>query len=211
MRKFTTELTKKQQAVVDFIESYVEANGYAPSLRNIGDNFGFTPKAAYDHLRALKKKGVIKVADNLPRGIVVLKKTHQEKAVIEVPLVGTTAAGMPILSEEVIDGYVPVPSSLLNADPNDTLFALKVRGDSMIGDGINDGDIAIMKKTKEAINGEIVAASIGDNEEYSITLKHFFIRPGNHYELKPSNPAYQSLISDHCDVHGKLLMIIRNY
>lgn len=205
-------LTKRQLEVAQFIESYIDTNGYAPSVRNIADNFGFSAKAAYDHMVALKRKNIIKTADNLPRGLALVKRTNpSDSQVVKVPLVGTTAAGAPILSEEAYDGYVPIPQGLLRASDTENLYALKVRGDSMIEDGINDGDLAIMYRTKFANNGEIVAASIGDDESYGITLKHFYQTADRRYELRPANSAYQSIISTHCDIHGKLLMIIRSY
>lgn len=205
------ELTQRQLEVTKFIEDFFDTNGYAPSVRDVANHFGFSPKAAYDHLTALKKKNIIRTADNLPRGMALLKRTSpSENTIIKVPLVGTTAAGVPILSEENYDGYVSIPQALTGTSPADTLYALRVRGDSMIGDGINDGDLAIMIKTKCADNGDIVAASIGDDEEYGITLKHFY-RNENNYELRPANPAYKKITSTHCDVHGRLLMIIRNY
>lgn len=204
-------LTERQQEVALFIEQYFDNYGYAPSLRDIANNFGFSPKAAYDHLRALEKKNVIKTADNLPRSLSLLKRTTPEGgSVIKVPLLGTTAAGEPILSEEVYDGFVSLPQDLVGCDDSDQLYALKVRGDSMIEDGINDGDIAVLKKTKHAENGEIVAASIGEAESYAITLKHFY-RIGDRYELHPANSAYKVIVSTHCEIHGKLLMIIRQY
>lgn len=210
-RVLMKQLTKRQLEIADFIENYIDKNGYAPSVRNIADNFGFSPKAAYDHMTALKKKGVIKTAENLPRGLALLKRNNSsDNTIIKVPIMGTTAAGIPILSEEVNDGYLNLPQSLVGISDSDSIFALNVRGDSMIEDGINDGDIAIILKTKEAQNGDIVVASIGDDEEYSLTLKHFY-RQGNNYELRPANSAYKSLISNHCDVHGKLVMVIRKY
>ena len=206
------DLTKRQLEVAQFIESYIDTNGYAPSVRNIADHFGFSPKAAYDHMTALKKKNIIKTAENLPRGLALIKRSnHNSDFVIKVPVVGTTAAGSPIFSEEVYDGYVPIPQELLRTGDSDEIYALRVRGDSMIEDGINDGDLAIMLKTKFADNGDIVAASIGDEETYGITLKHFYRNLDHRYELRPANPSYQSIISTHCDIHGKLLMIIRNY
>ena len=204
-------LTERQQEIALFIEKYFDENGYAPSLRDIGNHFGFSPKAAYDHLRALEKKNIIKTADNLPRGMALLKRTTPESGtVIKVPVLGTTAAGNPILSEEVYDGFISVPQDLVGCGDSDMLYALRVRGDSMIEDGINDGDIAIIKKTKYAENGEIVAASIGEDENYAITLKHFY-HVGDRYELHPANSAYKVIVSTHCEIHGKLLMIIRQY
>ncbi len=204
-------LTERQQEIAQFIERYFDENGYAPSLRDIGNHFGFSPKAAYDHLRALEKKNIIKTADNLPRGMALLKRTTPESGtVIKVPILGTTAAGAPIFSEEVYDGFLSVPQDLVGCGDSDQLYALRVRGDSMIEDGINDGDMAIIKKTKWAENGEIVAASIGEDENYGITLKHFY-HVGDRYELHPANQAYKVIVSTHCEIHGKLLMIIRQY
>ncbi len=205
------QLTQRQKEVAQFIENYMDSNGYAPSVRNIADHFGFSPKAAYDHMTALKKKNIIRTADNLPRGMALLKRSNPtESSIIKVPLLGTTAAGVPILSEESYDGYLPIPQNLLGITDVDAVYALRVSGDSMIEDGINDGDIAVMLRTKEADNGDIVVASIGDEETYGLTLKHFF-RNGERYELRPANSAYQSIISTHCDVHGKLIMIIRKF
>ena len=204
-------LTERQMEIAQFIENYFDENGYAPSLRDIGNHFGFSPKAAYDHLRALERKGIIKTAGNLPRGMALLKRTTPESGtVIKVPLLGTTAAGAPILSVEAFDGFVAVPQDLVGCADSDKLFALNVRGDSMIEDGINDGDLAIIKKTSYAENGEIVVASIGESEEYGITLKHFY-HVGDRYELHPANPAYKVMVSTHCEIYGKLLMIIRQY
>jgi len=204
-------LTERQTEVADFIEHFFDANGYAPSLRDIASHFGFSPKAAYDHLRALEKKNVIKTAENIPRGMALLRKTSlDEECILKVPVLGTTAAGAPIMSEEVYDGFLTVPQSLVGCGEMDQLYALRVRGDSMIDDGINDGDMAIIRKTSSANNGEIVAASIGDEDTYGITLKHFY-HIGDRYELRPANPAYKVLASTQCQIHGKLLMIIRQY
>lgn len=205
------ELTGRQKEVALFIENYFDENGYAPSLRDIGNHFGFSPKAAFDHLRALEKKNIIKTADNLPRGLALVKRTTTPSdGMVKIPILGTTAAGAPIESEQVFDEFLSVPSGFVGGYGSDQLYALNVRGDSMIEDGINDGDLAIIKKTRFAENGEIVAASIGDNETYGITLKHFF-HIGDRYELRPANSAYKVIVSTHCEIHGKLLMIIRQY
>ena len=144
-------------------------------------------------------------------GMALLKRTTPESGtVIRVPMLGTTAAGAPIESEEVYDGFISVPEDLVGAGRTDQLYAMRIRGDSMIEDGINDGDIAIIKKTNYAQNGEIVAASIGEDENYGITLKHFY-HVGDRYELHPANSAYKVMVSTQCQIHGKLLMIIRQY
>lgn len=202
-------LTERQTEIANFIEYFFNTNGYAPSLRDISRHFGFSPKAAYDHLRALEKKNVIKTADNLPRGMALLRRTTPEgDCVIKIPILGATAAGVPLKSEEVFDGFVSLPQNLVGCDESEKLYALRIKGDSMIEDGINDGDLAIIKKTSQANNGDIVAASIG--EDFAITLKHFY-RVGDRFELRPANPAHRVLVSTQCQVHGKLLMIIRQY
>ena len=204
-------LTERQQEIALFIEQYFDENGYAPSLRDIGNHFGFSPKAAYDHLRALEKKNIIKTTDNLPRGMALLKRiTPEVGKIVKVPMLGTTAAGAPIMSEQAFDRFLPIPEDLIGYGNADELYALNVRGDSMIEDGINDGDIAIIKRTKHAENGDIVAASIGDEGDYGITLKHFY-RSGDRYELHPANSRYKVMVSTQCEIYGKLLMIIRQY
>ena len=204
-------LTDRQQEVANFIEQFFDYNGYAPSLRDIASNFGFSPKAAFDHLRALEKKGIIKTGDNIPRGVALLKRSNPESGVvIRVPILGTTAAGEPILSEESYEDFVSIPENLARCNPTDHLYALRVRGNSMVDDGINDGDLAILKKTSHANNGEIVAASIGESENYAITLKHFY-KVGSNYELRPANKEFTKMVSTRCEIHGKLLMIIRQY
>ncbi len=202
-------LTERQTEIANYIEHFFDTNGYAPSLRDIANYFGFSPKAAYDHLRALEKKNIIKTADNLPRGMALLRRTTPEGTnVIKVPILGATAAGSPLMSEEVFDGFVDLPQSLTGCDESEQLYALRVKGTSMIEDGINDGDLAIIKKTNHVNNGDVVAASIGD--DYGITLKHFY-HIGDRYELRPANPTVQVIVSTQCQVHGKLLMIIRQY
>ena len=205
------QLTERQKEVAAFIENYFDTNGYAPSVRDVANHFGFSPKAAFDHMTALKKKNVIKSTDNLPRGMTIVNRTTPStNVVLQVPILGTTAAGVPIDSVECYDGYIPVPQSMVGSTSADNLYALRVRGDSMIDDGINDGDLAIMVRTKSADNGDIVAASKDDN--YGITLKHFFrLEPGKGYELRPANCAYEPIRTMQCDIHGKLLMVIRQY
>lgn len=202
-------LTERQIEVSKFIEQYIDENGFAPSVRNVADHFGFSPKAAYDHMTALKKKGILKIADNLPRSLVVLKRqSDSDSASVRIPIMGTTAAGRPILSEEAYDGYVSLSQNLIGSNKQEDLYILRVNGDSMIEDGINDGDLAVMVKSKNANNGDIVAASIGDDEDYGITLKHFY-KNDDRFELRPANSAYESMFSKHCEIHGRLVLIIR--
>jgi len=203
-------LTQRQIEITKFIENYIEDHGFPPSIRDIGNNFGFSPKAAYDHLSALRKKGIIKSDENIPRAMVVLKSMNDKSDTLQckIPILGTTAAGSPILSEEAYDGYISVSQNLVGRNNPEDMYVLKVNGDSMIDDGINDGDLAVMVRTKCANNGDIVAASIGDEQNYGITLKHFYHKD-DRYELRPANRAYESMFSANCEIHGRLVLIIR--
>jgi repressor LexA len=128
---------------------------------------------------------------------------------IEVPVIGTIAAGSPLMSEENTEYQLSIPSSMFK-NPHNTYFALKIRGESMIEDGIFDGDIAVLKQCETAENGDIVAASVGDDEQRGITLKEFYRTNGN-IELRPANSAMGPIITRSCRVHGKLSLLIRNY
>ena len=198
------ELNKTQKRIYEFLAERSQ-NGVPPSVREICAAVGLKSTSSVQaNLDALEQAGYIERDPMLKRTIRV---TGQSAPVTQVPLLGTVTAGMPILAVEAIEGYIPFSG---RPDSDKPLFALKVRGDSMIEDGINDGDIAIIKKTKYAENGEIVAASIGEDENYAITLKHFY-HVGDRYELHPANSAYKVIVSTHCEIHGKLLMIIRQY
>lgn len=200
-------ITNRQKEVADFIDGFIQEKHYSPSLREISSFFGFSVKAAHDHVKALQKKGIINTVENTSRAIEVIDQNKTE--IIKIPVLGRIAAGRPLLSEESIDYTIPISTEILGKYPKDSiLYAMKIFGDSMIDDGILDGDIAILRKTSEANNGDIVAASV--NDEYGITLKHFYKTP-NRYELYPANRDFEPIISSSCEVYGKLVMVIRNY
>jgi repressor LexA len=202
------ELTPRQREVLGFIIEFKRINTYPPTIREIGDHFDISVKGAYDHIDALRKKGFIKVEDRRSRTIEVIKTGGDsdkiDTPVIEVPLLGTVAAGMPILSEENWEGSVPIHHSLLKKNAH--YFALKVRGDSMIGAGITDGDIAVIEKQAHAENREIVVALVDE----AVTLKRFF-REGNRVRLAPENPNYKPIYTQHIQILGRLAHIIRSY
>ena len=132
----------------------------------------------------------------------------ETEEVIEVPVIGTIAAGKPLLSEENTDYLLKVPVSMLKG-ARDTYFALKVRGESMIEKGIFDGDIAIIKKVQSAHSGAIVAATVEDGEE-GMTLKGYY--PGEDMiELRPANPTMGPIFTRSCRVHGTLQLLIRDF
>ncbi len=202
-------LTNRQRDVATFITTFIKQNSYPPSVREVAEHFSFSVKAAHDHLKALEAKRVIRTTPGSSRSIEIIAEEFMEtEEVIEVPVIGTIAAGKPLLSEENTDYLLKVPVSMLKG-ARDTYFALKVRGESMIEKGIFDGDIAIIKKVQSAHSGAIVAATVEDGEE-GITLKGYY--PGEDMiELRPANPTMGPIFTRSCRVHGTLQLLIRDF
>jgi repressor LexA len=198
-------LTRRQTEVLDFIRGYISGNKYPPTIREISDHFTISVKGAYDHVKALEKKEWIRCDTNRSRAIEVLASSDGigDDPVVSVPLLGTVAAGTPLLAEENYEGSVSVPRSLLG---NKRYFAVHVHGDSMIGAGIMDGDTAIIAQQPLAENGEIVVAMV----EEAVTLKRFY-REHNRIQLKSENPAYPPIYTREARILGKLAHIVRSY
>jgi repressor LexA len=203
------ELTTRQKEVLDFIKGYIRMYAYPPTIREIGDHFAISVKGAYDHVEALRKKGFLRLGARRSRTIEVIKDDEDfrnaDASVIEVPLLGTVAAGRPILAEENREGSVPIHHSLLKK--NAEYFALTVRGDSMIGAGIADGDIAVIQRQEHAEDRDIVVALV---DEEAATLKRFF-REANRIRLQPENPNHQPIYTQEARILGRLVHIIRSY
>lgn len=200
------ELTEKQEAVYKFIVTSLKARGMPPTIREIGDEFQITAKGAYDHLKAIEKKGFIKTTKNQSRAIELTRSDPMEaipEQAMTIPVIGRVAAGQPILAHENIESYIPVPDKL-SKKPG--IFALKVVGDSMIDAGINDGDLAIIQKKETARNGEIIVALVDDEA----TLKVFFKEP-DHIRLEPRNSRLKPIKTKKAQVIGKLVGILRYY
>lgn len=198
------ELTKRQQETLDFIKSFVQNHKYPPTIREIAKNFEISVKGAHDHVKALEKKRQIKCDLGRSRAIEVLEDDDAEPEVVDVPLIGHVAAGIPLLAQENWDGTIRVPADNLGKGNH---FALKVQGDSMEGAGILDGDTAIFVQRAVADNGDIVVAVINDE---AVTLKRFF-NEQNRVKLKAENPVYPPIYTQNVRVLGKLACIIRNY
>lgn len=201
------ELTDKQLIILEYIENYISEQGYPPTIREIGDNFQITAKGAYDHMKAIEKKGFIKCERNRSRAIEVLRTSvggtpASTTQMANVPLIGTVAAGTPILAEENIENYLAFPRSMI---PEGKVFALHVSGDSMCEAGIYNGDIAIIRKQEVANNGEIVVAMIDEEA----TLKYFF-KERKRIRLQPANKAYKPLLVQQVSVVGKMVGLFRN-
>jgi repressor LexA len=198
-------LTVKQDNIFEFIKSSILESGYPPTVREVADSFGITVKGAYDHIKAIEKKGHIKTEQNKSRAIVVVDLNHEPQAdSINIPFLGRIAAGTPILAEENIEDYLAFPKGAFGSG---VYFALEVRGDSMIEAGINSGDIAVIKQTESAENGEIVAVL---NEE-GATLKRYKIVEGTPV-LMPENSAYKPIqVTEESRVIGRLAGLFRTY
>ena len=152
-------LTNRQKEVLEFIARFTNENGYPPTVREIGDHFDISLRAVQDHIAACQKKGYLSQCQKRSRSIRVLKNEEgvsETKAFTSrIPLLGTVAAGKPLLSEENVDGYVTIAEPFVR--PGKTYFALRVRGSSMINAGILEGDLAIIEKADVASEGQIVA------------------------------------------------------
>jgi repressor LexA len=204
-------LTKRQQDILDFIESFLQKRGYPPTLREIGNEFGISStNGVRVNLAALEKKKYIIRRPWLSRGIELIyaPKTQQtETEVGYVPIIGKVAAGEPIFAAENIEGMLAVDDSFL---PTKKVFALKVKGDSMLGAGILDGDYVLSKRQHNAEPGDIVVFIVGDE----ITVKKYDTK-GDKVLLIPENDAYETRIikknSSDLQIAGKVIGLIRKY
>lgn len=196
-------LTARQQAVLDFIAEFLEAHAYPPTIREIADSFSISVKGAYDHVKALEKKGKLRLGENRSRALEIVKDERHDRNVVEIPLLGVVAAGKPIFAEENFSGRIPIPADMVKSA---SCFALTVRGDSMKDAGIFHGDIAVIEERQVAENGEIVVAMIDD----SVTLKRFF-RENNRVKLVAENAAYSPIYTQDVKILGRLKGLIRKY
>ena len=184
-------LTERQQEILDFIREQRATRGITPSRAEIQEHFGFaSPNAVREHLQALERKGAIKREPRMARGL-VLTDSYRDRAMVEVPIYGTIPAGLPADERQEADGCISVDVETLRLPKGSRVFALKVRGDSMIGAGILSGDIVVLE-FREAKNGDVVAAFI-DGET---TLKRYITQRGKPF-LKAENPSYPNLVPAH--------------
>ena len=195
------KLKLKEQKVYDYIVKSMRDNGFAPSVRDIMNDLGYkSTSTVHMYLNRLDMLGYIKKEDGKSRAISIA--SDDVPSVTAVPVLGTVTAGQPILAEENFEGYI----GYIGRVPAEEMFALKVRGESMINVGILDGDMIVAEKTCYAENGEIVVALI-DNEA---TVKRFF-RESGHYRLQPENDTMDPIIVDEVLILGKVVAIQRSY
>lgn len=203
-----SELSERQQQVLDYIRAAVAQRGYPPSVREIGEALGLSsPSTVHSHLSALVKAGMIRRDPSKPRAIEVLDGPAAPPGVTddirEVPLVGRIAAGSPVLATEDIEDVFALPTSLVGSGP---VFMLRVKGDSMVDAGILDGDLVVVRRQPDANDGDIVAALIEGEEA---TVKRLYRRDGN-VILHAENPAYPDMVFDGgVSVLGKVVSVLR--
>ena len=200
------EPTKRQKEVLRFISEYILAHAYPPTIREIADHFSISVKGVSDHLTALRKKGLLKQVEKKSRTLELIKTGDEnEEDSLEIPILGTVAAGRPILAVENMDGSIRLHRSFLRKGRK--YFALRIRGDSMEGVGIMEGDIAVIAQQNVAQNGEIVVVMVDDG----YTLKTFY-RESARIRLQPENPKHPVKYYNHdVQVLGKLVHIFRSY
>lgn len=195
-------LTKRQAQILEFVTEYIQKHNFAPSYREIGQHFGLSSTATVaEHIESLKSKGYLLHADNLARSIQPAMVNENEEANL-VPLLGAVAAGKPIeavTTNESID----IPRDMMGHN----VFALRVRGESMIEDGIMNGDYIIVEQAKTARNGDIVVALV-DND--NVTLKRFY-KEKDRIRLQPANSSMAPIFLTHVAIQGKVRGVIRKF
>lgn len=198
------DLTKRQREIFDFISRYLSRHGYPPTVREIGKAVGLhSSSTVHAHLSKLEKLGVLKRDPTKPRAMEVLvERAKRAVRPTGLPLVGNVAAGEPILAEENVEEYMQMPD-VIGGEAGD--YILRVRGESMIDAGILDGDFAIVRPIKEARNGEIVVAMIGDEA----TVKRYF-RESDHVRLQPENKSMKPIRSTDAQLLGRVVGVFRS-
>lgn len=211
------ELTGRQQEVLGFIRSFQARHGVPPTVREIADRFKVTPRAAFDHQRALERKGALQrrsSAGRVSRALTLVEPVAP-RAYRPVPILGRIAAGAPILADENREGELPIAPTAL-ADRGEDVFALRVRGQSMIDAHICDGDLVLVRRQESAQPNDIVVALLeseagGDAEA---TVKRY-LRDGQRVVLKPENPTMQPIVVEPGEypvkILGKVIGLLRGF
>lgn len=199
-------ITPKQQEILDFLKKEILTKGYPPAVREICEAVHLkSTSSVHSHLETLEKNGYIRRDPTKPRAIEIIDDSFNylrtEAEIASIPIIGTVAAGQPLLAVENITDYFPFPADLL---PNEETFILRVKGESMINMGIYDGDYLIVEKTGTAKNGDVVVALVDD----SATVKRFYAEDG-HFRLQPENDYMDPIIVDHVEILGRAIRLIR--
>lgn len=200
------KITAKQQEILEYIKDTILKKGYPPTVREICETVHLkSTSSVHAHLESLEKNGYIRRDPTKPRAIEICDDSFQmvRTEMVNIPVVGNVAAGQPILAEENIEEYFPVPADVV---PRGESFILNVKGDSMVNAGILNGDRLFVNMCNTAENGDIVVALIDD----SATVKRFY-RENGHIRLQPENDTMDPIIVDDCQIMGKVFGIFRVY
>jgi repressor LexA len=205
-------LTERQQEIWNFLVEYVDRHGYPPTVREIGERVGLaSPSTVHAHLANLERAGLLKRDPTKPRALELIGRERREREAppvehddaLRLPLLGEIAAGGPLLAEQNIEEYLPMPRSTRGD------FLLRVKGDSMIEAGILDGDLVIVQRAQDARNGEIVVALAGDDESADEATVKTFYREGGRVRLQPENAALDPIYADHVQLLGRVVGVFR--
>ena len=205
-------LTARQQEIWNYLVEYVDRHGYPPTVREIGEQVGLaSPSTVHAHLANLERAGLLRRDPTKPRALELLGRERREPAaaaedardVARLPLVGAIAAGGPMLAEQDIEEYVPMPATTKGD------FLLRVKGESMIEAGILDGDLVIVQRAQDARNGEIVVALAGDDESADEATVKTFYREKGRIRLQPENSALEPIHAAHVQILGRVVGVFR--
>lgn len=208
------EMTERQRSILEFIKSFSRTHGVPPTVREIGDQFSVTPRAAFDHLKALERKGELQRRASAGRTSRSLTVTGTGRAQpYRLPIVGRVAAGQPLLAVENREGELEIAPASLPGRGED-LFALRVRGDSMINAHICDGDLVLVRRQDTAHINDIVVAMVGSGDEVEATVKRYQ-RDGDRVVLKPEHPTMAPVVVDpgkrELKIIGKVVGLLRGF
>jgi repressor LexA len=205
-------LTARQQEIWNFLVAYVDRHGYPPTVREIGEQVGLaSPSTVHAHLANLERAGLLRRDPTKPRALELIGRERREAEpargeqgdVARLPLVGEIAAGGPLLAEQAIEEYVPLPASTRGD------FLLRVKGESMLDAGILDGDLVIVQRAQDARNGEIVVALAGDDESADEATVKTFYREKGRVRLQPENASMEPIYADHVQILGRVVGVFR--
>lgn len=197
-------ITAKQEEILNYIKNEILERGFPPAVREICQAVNLkSTSSVHSHLESLEKNGYIRRDPTKPRAIEILDDSFNmiRREMVNVPIVGTVAAGQPILAQQNIESYFPIPSEYM---PNEQSFILRVKGESMINAGIMDGDCVLVRQQSTANNGEMVVALVDD----SATVKTFYKENGR-IRLQPENDTMAPIIVDDCQILGKVFGVFR--
>ena len=207
-------LTARQQEIWNFLVEYVDGHGYPPTVREIGERVGLaSPSTVHAHLANLERAGLLRRDPTKPRALELIGRERREPEPVDahgrladvshLPLLGEIAAGLPLLAEQNVEEYLPMPA-MTRGD-----FLLRVKGDSMIEAGILDGDLVIVQRAQDARNGEIVVALTGDDESADQATVKTLYREHGRIRLQPENSALEPIHAPHVQILGRVVGVFR--